>query len=128
MRRFLSLSLVLLLFVVAFAAETVGVPALLKDPAKFDGKPVAVTGKVQEFRQRTSRAGNKYFTFKLGEGKETVNVYGRGELKPPVKYGDRVTATGTFRKEKKLRDFTVKNEIDVSPKSGEKFGVVPAKG
>lgn len=111
----------------AFAATKATVEDILKDPAKFDNKEIAVTAKVADFKAKTSKAGNKYFTFKLKSGEKEVNVYGRGELEKEPKEGDKVTATGIFRKEKQIKDFKVKNEIDVSKVDGKDFGVKAAK-
>lgn len=108
---------------VALAAQTLSTDALIKDADKHDGKKVTVKGEVLDFEQKTSRAGNPYFVFKLKtKVKETpVNVYGRGTLEPAIKDKDTVEITGTFRKEKKVSTFTVKNEVDVTPeKKGDK--------
>ncbi|MCO5295494.1 MAG: hypothetical protein M9921_01420 [Fimbriimonadaceae bacterium] len=107
----------------AVAADALTVDALLQEAAKHDGKPVTVTGKVVEFKQKTSRAGNKYFTLQLKGKSENLNVYGHGELTPAPKKDDRVEASGVFRREKKVQTFTVKNEVDVSPVEGKKYGV-----
>jgi DNA/RNA endonuclease YhcR with UshA esterase domain len=129
--------LLVLLCAVAFAAERVTPAELAKNPTKFDDKVVTVVGPVSEFRQRTSQRGNEYFTFKIKVDKDQeLNIYGRGKVEPAVKNGDRVEVTGQFRKEKKVQDFTVKNEIDVTaPREGSrkpdepKFGVkiLPSK-
>lgn len=108
----------------AFAAVKLTPETVLKDAAKHDGKKVTVTGKVDDFRARTSRAGNKYFTFKLKGTKESLSIYGRGELKKAPKDGDRVEITGTYRREKKVNDnFTAKNEVDVSAPRDGKGGI-----
>jgi hypothetical protein len=99
---------------VAIAAEWISVSDLLKETDKHDNKVVTVTGEVDEFRQRTARSGNEYYTFKLVTGDDEANVYGRGKLENPPKNGEKVEVIGLFRKEKKVQDFTVKNEIDVS--------------
>lgn len=105
---------------IAFATEKAKVADLLKDADKFDGKIVEATGKVADFQQKTSRAGNKYFVFKLKDGDQAVNVYSQGEAKPVLKDGDKVKVTGTYRKEKKVSNFTVKNEIDITKSDKEK--------
>src|SRR5688500_14509451 len=112
----------------ALAAEELTVEALIKDATKLDGKDVAVVGKVEGFRQRTSKIGNAYFTFKLKGKEDSINVYSRGKMDPAIKDGDKVEVKGVYRKEKKLQDFVVKNEIDATPAEGEdkekkKFGV-----
>lgn len=121
----IAFSILFLGVMMAFAAEALTVPALLKDADKHDGKGVTVAGKVLEFKQKTSRAGNEYWTLKLkGDKKdENLNVYGRGKLDPAPKKDDKVEVNGVYRKEKKLADFTVKNEVDTSPVEGKKYGL-----
>lgn len=100
----------------ALAAEKVTIAELTKDPAKFDGKAVTLTGKVMKFKQKTSKAGNPYFTFKLvGKTEEdVVNIYGRGTHEKELANDTMVTVTGKFVKEKKVGEVTFKNEVDVT--------------
>ncbi|MBL8069049.1 MAG: hypothetical protein JNM28_11415 [Armatimonadetes bacterium] len=124
MKRFLVLG-VFALAAISLAA-TVTVDTLLKDKAKYDGKEVVVSGKVAEYKARTSRAGNPYITFKLKGASATANVYLRGKLEGDAapKDGDKVEVSGIYRKEKKVTDtFTSKDEIDASPVAKKKFGV-----
>jgi hypothetical protein len=125
MKRILALS-ALLVFSLALA-EKATVAAIAKDPAKFDNKVVTVPGKVAHFEARTSKAGNKYFTFTLEEGKAHIAVYGHGELNPMPKNGDKVEATGIFAKERKSAGRTYSNELDVSSKGKDKNGVTIKK-
>lgn len=100
----------------ALAAEKVTIAELTKDPAKYDGKAVTLTGKVMKFKQKTSKAGNPYFTFKL-VGKtedDVVNIYGRGTYEKELANDVMVTVTGKFVKEKKVGEMTYKNEVDVT--------------
>jgi hypothetical protein len=99
------------------------VSEVLKDPAKYDGKAVAVKGVVAEFKARTSKAGNDYFVFDLVEGKEHLAVYGQGKLQNAPKDGDKVTVTGKYAKERKVGSRTFKNEIDASTRLDKSFGV-----
>lgn len=122
MKRLLALSS-LFVFAVALAADKASVGALVKNPAKFDNKIVTVTGKVSHFQARTSKAGNKYFTFSMEEGKDHVAIYGKGELKPQPKDGDKVAATGAFAMERHVGTSVFKNEIDVTSKGKDKNGV-----
>ncbi|MBV6456992.1 MAG: hypothetical protein HONBIEJF_00097 [Fimbriimonadaceae bacterium] len=115
--------LVVLLPLFSMAADVVKVEALLKSPDKFHEKVVTAKGKVTKFEAKVSKKGNPYNLFQLADGKGTVNIYVRGKLAKPLKDGQTVEVTGTFRKEKKLRDFTVKNEIDASPGSDKQIGV-----
>ncbi len=123
MKRFLALSS-LLLVAFAMAADKASIAAVAKDPAKFDGKVIAVVGKVSHFKAKTSKAGNKYFVFDIEEGKAKLAIYGQGELAKAPKDGDKVEATGKFVKEKDMKSFTIHNEIDVTAKeSDSKNGV-----
>lgn len=110
-----SLGLAVCAAALAFAVETVAIGELLRDPAKFDGKAVTVTGKVLGFKQKTSKAGNPYFTMKVApkEG-DAVSVYGRGKSEKEYKDNQTVEVTGKFSKEKKVGSVTFKNEIDVT--------------
>lgn len=99
------------------------VSEILKDPASFDGKSVAVKGKIEDFRARTSQAGNDYTTFDLVDGKQKLPVFLANKLENPPKDGDKVTVTGRFAKEKKVGTLTFKNEIDASVKLDKQFGV-----
>ncbi|HVL39717.1 MAG TPA: hypothetical protein VM328_10045 [Fimbriimonadaceae bacterium] len=108
----------------AVAGEALSVESVLAKAAELDGKAVTVTGKVLGFKQKTSRAGNAYFTFKLKGGKdEPLNIYSQGKSEKEWKDGDLVVVDGIFRKEKKVQDFVVKNEIDATPKEGKPYGV-----
>jgi hypothetical protein len=114
---------ILLLVALAFAAEKLTVSDLLKDVDKHDNKAITLTGAVRDFEQKTSARGNDYFVFWLTEGDKRVNVFGHGKLEPAPKRGDRVEVTGRFRKEKRVGDRTIKNEIEVSSSLDRKFGV-----
>lgn len=107
-------------------AATISVDTLLKNKNKYDGKDVVVSGKVAEYKARTSRAGNPYITFKLRGASATANIYLRGKLEGNAapKDGDKVEVSGVYRKEKKVSEnFTSKDEIDASPVEKKKFGV-----
>jgi hypothetical protein len=120
----LLFALGLMLAALAFAADKVSLGDILKDPKAFDGKTIATSGAVAGFKQKTSRAGNRYFTFKLKSGdKESLNVYSQGEAPEGVKDGAKVEVVGVFRAEKKVMDFTVKNEIDATKVKDKENGV-----
>lgn len=114
---------------IALAEGPLTVEEVVKDLAKYDKQEVKVVGKVKSFKRKTSRKGNDYYVFiLLGNEEETsaLNVYGSGKMDPSLKDGDRVEAWGVFRREKKVMDFTVKNEIDVSAATQDgkkKFGI-----
>lgn len=106
-----------------FVEERLSPSSLLKQADAKNEKMVVVSGKVTDFSQKVSRAGNPYFVFKLKEGESVVSVYGRGNAATEIKDGVKVLATGIFRKEKKVGDFTVKNEVDVSKTKDKPYGV-----
>lgn len=109
-----------------FAVQNLTVEDVLAKAADHNDKTVTVKGKVADFKQKTSRAGNAYFTFKLkGAKDEPINVYSRGTSEKEYKDNDVVIVTGIFRKEKKVQDFTVKNEIDATKQVGKPYGVKP---
>ncbi|MFQ3587845.1 MAG: hypothetical protein SNJ74_00110 [Fimbriimonadaceae bacterium] len=106
------------------------VEQVLAKRAEHDNKVVEVAGHVVGFRQRTSRIGNAYFTFRLQTKPETatenrvfLNIYSQGTAPEGLANGKRVVVTGTYRQEKKMRDFTVKDEVDASAVEGKPFGV-----
>ena len=92
-------------------------------PAKYDGKAVAVKGKVAHFKQKTSKAGNDYYTFDLVDGKEKLAIYGGDKLEKPLKDDEAVVVTGKFAAERKVGEHVFTNEIDASSKLGKAFGV-----
>jgi len=121
MRR-LSL-LLLAVTATAFAAAPLTVDGLNKKAAELNGKVVTVVGEVSQFTEKTSKAGNKYTTFVLKGENSTANGYTQGHLSPKPKNGDTVEVTGTFLREKKLKDFTVKNEVNFTKVEGKPFGL-----
>ena len=119
MKRTLSLILVGLV-VIAFAADAAKISDLVKKPESFDKKTVKVTGKVDKFKAKTSKAGNDYYVFDLTEGKENISIYGRGKLDKAPKDGDKVEVEGKFEKEHRINEnYSVKNQVTVGGKKGE---------
>ncbi len=123
MRNPLRVSFLVALAVAAtvFAADKVTVADLVKDPAKYDAKIVTLTGKAMKFKQKTSKAGNPYYNFKL-VGKtddDVISVYGRGKLDKELENETMVEVTGRFVKEKKVGEVTFKNEVDVTKDSSD---------
>lgn len=96
---------------------------VLKTPAKYDGKAIAVKGIVADFKAKTSKAGSAYYTFDLVEGTESLAIYGGGKLAKPPKDGDKVTVTGKYAKARKVGTRTFTHEIDVSTRLDKAFGV-----
>lgn len=116
----------LALTALALAVDKVPLADLLKNAKAHDGKTISTTGIVSAFKQKTSRIGNKYFTFKLAEtdkSKESINVYSQGEAADGLKDGVKVVVVGVFREEKRLQDFSVKNELDATKVKDKENGV-----
>lgn len=118
-----AISLLALVVLASTKPLSAKVSEVLKDPAKYDGKAVAVKGTVAEFKARTSKAANDYVVFDLVEGKDHLAVYGQGKLQKAPKDGDKVTVTGKYAKERKVGSRTFKNEIDASARLDKSFGV-----
>ena len=125
--RFAVGLVVLGLFSVAFAADKVSVADLLKDPAKFDGKEIAVQGIVEDFSEKVSGGGNAYVSLKCKDGEKRITVWMRGHLTTKVKNGDEIVATGVFAKERRVGDVVYKNELDITPKPGKAYGILLVK-
>lgn len=108
-----------------WAQEQVTVQALLTEGKKYDGKQVVVVGIVRDLKEKVSKKGNPYYTFKIGEGKQTVSIFSRG--KATVKEGDKVRVTGKFAVEKRVAYAVYRNEIDVSKGKVEVLTPAPAE-
>lgn len=132
MKRTISVAALMGVAAFALAAAALTVDAVVKNRDKHDGKTITAKGEVSDFRERTSRAGNKYTTFVLKGENSTLNVYSRGALEKGPKNGDNIEVTGQFRKEKKVNEnFTVRNEVDISKsRTNEKngFKIIKRKG
>lgn len=116
----------LLLAAFALAIDKISITELLKEAKAYSGKTIETSGVVESFKQKTSRAGNKYFTFKLrvsDKDPASINVYSQGEAEETVKDGAKVKVIGVFRDEKKVMDFTVKNEVDATKVKDKENGV-----
>lgn len=126
----ISLVFVSMLAAVAFAGEKISVSDFLNKVDSYDHKVVTVIGKTANFKAKTSKKGNAYFTFQiLGQTKdEKVYVFSQGKMEKELKDGTKVEVTGKFEKERKVGTSTFKNEIDISKdehnaKATKEFGV-----
>lgn len=124
-RRIIGIALLCALFVTAGAQEQVTVQALLNEGKKYDGKQVVLVGIVRDLKEKVSKKGNPYYTFKIGEGKQTVNIFSYG--KATVKEGDKVRVTGKFTVEKRVAYATYRNEIDVTKGKVEVLTAAPTE-
>lgn len=102
-------ALVVLLSLVALA-QAVSVATLLADPDRYDGQVVTVSGVVSGYRERVSRAGNAYTTFRLEEGSSSVAVFAWGHR--GLRDGQRVRVTGVFQRIRRVGRYTFYNEIE----------------
>ena len=88
---------------------------LTSDLAKHDQKVVTVVGKVDKYKEKTSKGAKKPYTvFVVSDAKGKVNVYLQGRPDEKLKDGDKVRVTGLYRKEKKVKEMVFKNEIDAT--------------
>ena len=120
MRAIKTILALFILTTLAFAIDKLTVKQLQADTKKYDNKEIILTGKVDQFKQRTSRAGNPYFTFKMvdkADKKIEVNVYGQGKPDKEPKNGDNVEVKGIYRIEKQFGGNTFKNEIQIKPQA-----------
>lgn len=102
---------ILLQFQVTLAAEKASVQEILSNPDKYDGQEVSVQGKASKINPRTSKKGNDYMTFTLGdESGKGMNIFTFGH--PPISDGQKVTVTGIYQKVKKVGKYTFYNEIE----------------
>lgn len=118
LRKTITIFAVALLTALALSQDKLTVKELRANVKKFDTKEISVSGRVENFKQKTSRTGNDYFTFLLVDKVDrtkAIHVYGRGKALKPLLTKDLVLVTGTFRTEKKVGDMTFKNEIQVVP-------------
>src|SRR5262249_9654135 len=98
--------------VVARGAETLTVGDLMGAADRFDEKDVALTGTAEHVQSRISHRGNEYTTFTLADQSGRVNVFSFGKL--PIKSGERVQIRGTFRRIKRVGQYTFHDEIEAS--------------
>lgn len=91
-------------------SQAVSISALLESPERYDGKVVTVSGVIAVYRERVSRAGNAYTTFRLQEGGASVAVFVWGYR--GLRDGVRVRVTGVFQRVRRVGRFTFYNEIE----------------
>lgn len=91
------------------AAPQVGIRAVVQDPDRYDGKVVSVVGTITAYRERVSRAGNPYTTFRLTDGEASLSVF--VWERQGLRDGQRIRVTGTFAKAKRVATYTFGNEI-----------------
>lgn len=115
MRSVLALASLLAVFAVA-AVDKVSVTDFVKKVDQYDQKIVTVTGRADNVKAKTSKAGNAYYTFRiLGKTEdEKVYVHSFGKPDEKLKDGVNVEVTGIYRKEKKVGTMTFKNELDAN--------------
>jgi len=95
------------------------IAAIQKDPDRYHKKLVQLEGTVSDYKEKTSRAGNAYTTFKLEQNDQKITVFCYGHLK--LKNDDEVVVVGRYYKEKRVGRSTFRNEIDASPREGGKI-------
>jgi hypothetical protein len=95
----------------AAADVSVTPSALLARPSFYDGKHIAVTGKVQHVEERTPQSSSPYAFFELCDAK-CVRVMTWGH--PAISDGQRLAVHGTFTKVKGPPGITFRSQIEAS--------------
>ncbi len=113
-RSTISVSFVLALLVAVLVTTACGLDTgpseILKDPDKFDGKTVTITGTVLNLRTTVSRKGNAYYAYDLRSGDVAIRVFSFG--KPVCAEGVTATVEGRFTKVKRVSGRTFYNEVE----------------
>ncbi|MDR7414960.1 MAG: hypothetical protein QN193_02410 [Armatimonadota bacterium] len=102
--------LIAVLVVSSAFGQLVSIATLLGNPDRYDGQVVTVVGMISGYRERVSRAGNPYTTFRLEEGGSSVAVFAWGRQR--LQDGLRVRVTGVFQKVRRVGRYTFYNEIE----------------
>jgi hypothetical protein len=106
---------------IAMAAETpvpkespvleVQIKDVVSNPGEYNGKKVALEGKVAKVDYRNSTKGEPFTIFKLKDSENNeVGVYFEDQ-RLPISKGDRVKIMGRFWKEKSYFLYKIKNVI-----------------
>jgi hypothetical protein len=107
----LTIPVLITVFLVSSAfGQLVSITTLLANPDRYDGQVVTVSGAVSAYRERVSRAGNPYTTFRLEEGRSSVAVFAWGHQ--GLRDGLRVRVTGVFQKVRRVGRYVFYNEIE----------------
>jgi hypothetical protein len=85
---------------------------ILSNPDQYDGKMVSVEGTVGSIKEKVSKKGNAYTTFKLSQGDKSLSVFSFGNSS--LKDADSARVMGRYQKVKHVGQFTFYNEIDAS--------------
>jgi len=72
--------IIILLTSLAWAGEKVSVAALLQNSERYDGKTVIVEREITSYKEKFSRRGNSYTTFRLEDNGFSVAVFAWGHL------------------------------------------------
>ncbi len=114
MRKPLVSSVGLLLFTFSLWAvvqqQDVPLEELLQNSEQYDGQAVSVVGTIQNYRERVSRAGNAYTTFRLEAEGVSVNVFIWGHQ--GLSNGQKVRVQGIYQRVKRVGRYTFYNEIE----------------
>ena len=94
MERLVNATLILG-FVLMAQPTPLSVSKLLRNPDRFKGQPVTVSGTMSNFREGIPRRGGRHYTFDLTDGREIVHVI--SFTKPPCRSGA-VPVEGTFER------------------------------
>jgi len=111
----------LLLIPVLVNAQAIktSVADIVSNPDKYDGKMVSVEGIAGSVKEKVSKKGNAYTTFKISNESNFLSVFSFGKLS--INDGDSVRVMGKYQQTKQVGRYTFHNEIDASGGSVEKI-------
>jgi hypothetical protein len=99
-----------------FPTETCSsIEKILSNREECDGRTVRITGVATNIKQKVSKAGNDYTTFKLTtsdgkDGKSSLKIFTFGH--PSIFEGENIIVKGTYHKEKYVSGFQYYDEIE----------------
>ena len=94
------------------AVTGISVSALVENQEKYHRKKVAVVGTVESVTEKKSIRGNIYYTTRLTDGKNHVNIFSFGN--PKIHDGQYIRAIGFYTQIKYLEPWTFENELDLT--------------
>jgi len=109
-RRALGATLIVVALANCSAQQVVSGRDLIEAPDRFEGRPIVLTGIVQDPRKRLPNDGATCTTFTLVDGSARVPVAAPGTL--PVSAGDLVEVRGTFHQQLRIGGDTLVDTVE----------------
>jgi len=106
----IAAALVPLFIIFPIRGGEVDIGSIIRNPAQFDGKSVAVRGTASAVKETVSRRGNPYATFQVLDKTGGIKVFTYGH--PGIKVGDCVEVKGVYQQVKHVGQYTFYNEVE----------------